>query len=64
MKTDAAVKLKSDFTYQKTDNENSSENNLMINIWARKNVIDWLIGWLIDDGFYHQLCSSTAENLE
>lgn len=36
---EAAVKLKSGFPCRMTDKENSSENNLMINIWARKNVV-------------------------
>lgn len=36
---EAAVKLKSGFPCQMTDKENSSENNLMINIWARKHVV-------------------------
>jgi len=36
LKQEAAVKLKSGSICQMTENENSSENNLMINIWARK----------------------------
>lgn len=36
----ALVKLKSGFPCQMTDNENSSETILMINIQARKYVVD------------------------
>lgn len=32
---EAEVELKSGFSCQVADNENSSEDNLMINIWAR-----------------------------
>lgn len=37
---EALVKLKSGFPCQMTDNENSSETNLMINIQASKNAVD------------------------
>lgn len=41
---EAAVKLKSGFTWQMTENKNSSGDNLMINVWARENVVDrWLL---------------------
>lgn len=48
MKADAVVQeveveLKSGFSCQVADNENSSEDNLMINIWARMSGDDW---WL------------------
>lgn len=38
---EAAVKLKLGFSCQVIDDQNSFENNLMLNIWARKNVVDW-----------------------
>lgn len=34
---EAAVKLKLGFSCQVIDDQNSFENNLMLNIWARKN---------------------------
>lgn len=45
MKADAVVQetegeLKSSFSCQVADNENSSEDNLIVNVWARRSGVD------------------------